>query len=119
MGRIPGRRKWEPLMVARARASVKDEMEAIVEQSNAELSTFTRMRLKWLEFREQVLDLPNKLEDFSDVPDPHLAQNRRLRLQLDVANAYVSDAITVDDQAFRAQQHEGTMALLARRVAEV
>ena len=76
------------------------------------------MRLKSLRVREKVLDLPTSLEDFSDAPDPYLAHHRRLKLQLEAANKHVTDAIKVDDQAFRAQQHEDAMALLAQKMDE-
>jgi len=42
MGRIPGRRNWEPIEVSRARASAKDEMKAILDNTkrDGEIATF-------------------------------------------------------------------------------
>ena len=68
--------------------------------------------------RKKILGLPNDLEHFKDAPDPHLAQHRRFRLQADVADRHLANSIQVDDQAFRAQQHEDAMAVLARKMDE-
>jgi hypothetical protein len=86
-GRIPSRRKWEPIEISRARARVKDDIHHLKRDGKAE--AFDRLDLKALRLIEQVLDLPNDMATFGG---DQLMQDRRLTLQASAAQSVLARA---------------------------
>jgi hypothetical protein len=120
-GRIPGRRKGEPIEVSRARAAMKREMAnlpAQVDRPFAELKPpemLDALTPKALCKMAEILDLPTDLEALGG---DRVMQHRVYRLQADVAQSITAARIKVDDASLRHQQHEDWMEGFNKKLAE-
>ena len=116
---VKGRRRWEPIEIARARLRVNEEIAAI-EARAAEPGTpaamFDELRLLSLKMARHILTLPNGLDDFGGDADQ---QHKRLVLQARMTESIISDSIKVDDNALRHQERADTLSLIRERMAAV
>jgi hypothetical protein len=111
MGRIPGRRRGEPIEVSRARVVVNDAIAARVAAPFGELPMSDKLRSltnKALDTFDRVLDMPAD-ED----PDRQL---KIVRLQLEAAISVTNTQIKVDDAELRAEQRADWLELLRAKM---
>ena len=66
-----------------------------------------------------IINLPNRLEDFAEARDPHHAHNQRLRLQSDLAQHLQNAQIKVDDGQLRHQEREDLIALMQAKLLTI
>jgi hypothetical protein len=66
-----------------------------------------------------IINLPNKLDDFADARDPHHAHNQRLRLQSDLAQNLQNAQIKVDDGTLRHEERTDLLDLMREKLAAI
>src|SRR5262249_40182056 len=97
-GPIPGRRKWEPIEVSRARAMVKQEMANLPARTDRPFAQLEPPQMlealtpKALCKMAEILDLPTDLDSFGG---DRTMQHRVYRLQADVAQSITATRIKV------------------------
>jgi hypothetical protein len=110
-GRLPGHRRGEPYIIARARHEVSKELEELEHHSDAD--AFAALRKLALRTIKETLLLPNKLGDFDG--DQELFHKRR-RLQLEAAQGVMANAIKIDEGQLRDRQESDRLALMREKL---
>jgi hypothetical protein len=117
MGRIPGRRKGEPIEISRARVAVDDQLARL---ENDDASEFAVIKKDALRVAKLVLRLPNDLESFQGTPvQQEVMQHKRLTLQAHMAESVLADAIKIDEAGLRHVEHTDKIDILMEKLRAV
>jgi hypothetical protein len=117
MGRIPGRRKGEPIEISRARVAVDDQLARL---ENDDASEFAVIKKDALRVAKLVLRLPNDLESFQGTPvQQEVMQHKRLTLQAHMAESVLADAIKIDEAGLRHVEHTDKIDILMQKLRSI
>jgi len=121
MGRLPGRRKNEPIQISRARAAMDDIVKRLPVAGDEPFEAmpvaeqFDALRRDALLKMREVLHLPT---DLATLDGDRMAQHRRYRLQLEAAQTIINGSIKLDDASLRHQQHEDWLEAFNKKLDE-
>jgi hypothetical protein len=121
-GRIPGRRRGEPIEISRARAMIRDEIKglpALADRPLAELEPaelLDALTPKALCKLGEILDLPTDLDALGG---DMLMQHRRYCLQANVAQSITATRAKIDEASLRHVEHTDKIGVLMEKLRNV